>query len=55
MKVIRNYRIQDYLAENNCMPAYIDGEEFYYNRTPFLYELLDNYYIEYICLPNKRR
>ena len=53
MKCVRNKRIQDYLGEYGVFPKFTDGEDAYYSKCPFLFELLDKYFIENTCLPNK--
>lgn len=53
MKVIRNSRIQDYLGEHGMFPQFVEGKDAYYSKCPFLFELLDKYYIENTCVPNR--
>ena len=53
MKIIRNRQIQDYLEENECLAAIIDGRDYYYIPTKQLSLLLEKYYIKYTCIPNK--
>ncbi len=52
-KKITNINIQLFLEENGTYPVIEDYFAAYYARTPQLYELLDQYFIKYICIPNK--
>lgn len=53
MKKIRNKHIQDYLEEHGYLPKYENGNECWYESTPQFVSLLDSYFIQYICIPNK--
>lgn len=52
-RVIRNKHINDYLYEHSYFPYYEWDDECYYKSTKRFKELLDNYYIQYIIIPNK--
>lgn len=49
----RDVRLQDYLAINGCYAYKIKGKLAFYHNSSKLNDLLDKYYIEYICIPNK--
>jgi hypothetical protein len=54
MTRIRNKHIKNFLEENGTYPVYelFDGSA-YYKKTSKLSSLLDQYTIEFICIPNK--
>lgn len=54
MVKIRNRHIQNYLYENGIREEYtsLNGNK-HYKYTKQLHSLLDRYYIEFICIPNK--
>lgn len=54
MFCVRSRRLIDYLWERGCIPAYETAAGAYYVITEDLYMLLDNYYIRYYCIPNKK-
>lgn len=49
----RDIRLQDYLAVNGCYAYKNKGRTAFYRKTPQLLCLLDKYYIEFFCIPNK--
>ena len=53
LKKITNKHIQDYLEENGIYPVKEYGNEYWYRSTLQLVSLLDSYFIQYICIPNK--
>lgn len=53
LKKIRNKHIQNYLEEHGCLAAIEDEEAYYYKKTSQFTSLLDSYFIEFICIPNK--
>lgn len=54
MKYIRNKKLQEFLEYNGVFPEceFADGSA-KYKRTPLLLSLMDDYYIKYVCIPNK--
>lgn len=54
LKRIKNEHINDYLQERDCFPEYEDWNGSYYQPTAQLFDLLDNYYVEFILIPNKK-
>lgn len=54
MVKIRNRHIQNYLAEHGIYEEYecLRGNK-HYKYTKQLHSLLDRYYIEFMCIPNK--
>ena len=50
---ISSNRLNDYLYMNRYYPEYERIGYSVYKATDRLRELIDNYYIEYVCIPNK--
>ena len=53
MWCISSNRLNDYLYMNRYYPEYERIGYSVYKATDRLRELIDNYYIEYVCIPNK--
>lgn len=52
--VILKETIKDYLEQNGTYPVYESEEgKAYYKDTIQLFTLLDRYYIQRVCIPNK--
>lgn len=54
MVKIRNTHIQNYLSEHGVIEEFesLNGNK-HYKYTKHLHSLLDKYYIEFMCIPNK--
>ena len=53
MRAIKNTRIVDYLWMNGIKPTYERYGVAYYKCSKQLQLLMDRYYIEFTCIPNK--
>lgn len=53
MKIIYNRKVKNYLAKYNYFPVFEEEETAYYKKSRRLSELLERYYIESVCIPNK--
>lgn len=53
MVKIRNSNIQNYIEENGILPNKTKDGINYYKYSVQLEMLLDKYFIQYICIPNK--
>lgn len=54
MLCVKSRRLIDYLWERGYIPAFETAAGAYYMLSQDLYMLLDNYYIHYYCIPNKK-
>lgn len=48
-----NVRLQNYLEEHGAILVDFDYEYNYYERTAYFVSLLDSYWIQYECIPNR--
>lgn len=54
MWCIKSNRLNDYLWEHKCYPVKESSFGYcVYKANDMLRELIDSYYIEYVCIPNK--
>lgn len=53
MRAIKNIHIVDYLWLNGIKPAYERYGVSYYKCSKKLNSIMDRYYIEFTCIPNK--
>lgn len=53
MFYVHEVRLINFLWERGITPDYEIGNTALYRRTKRLNELLDKYYIRYVCIPNK--
>lgn len=49
----RNRKLQDYLFINGCRAYKLEHNTAYFKETPQLKKLLDSFYIEFVCIPNR--
>lgn len=54
MWVIKSTRLIDFLWERGCKPIMECGNIAIYAANADIRLLLENYYIRYVCIPNKR-
>jgi hypothetical protein len=53
MRCIKNLHIIEYLWERGLIPVFETDNGAFYKITADLNLLLDNYFVRYICIPNK--
>ena len=53
MWIIKSERLIDYLWERGCIPIMECGSIAFYRSSADLRLLLENYYIRYVCIPNR--
>ena len=53
MRCIKSKRLRYYLEEHNYYPDYEIFGYGYYTMNDAIGELIDKYYIQYVCVPNK--
>ena len=53
LKVIRNDKMKNFLELNGIYPVREWYEEAWYKKTPKFLSLLDDYYIQFHCVPNR--